>query len=564
MTANAAIWYAADGYEPSAKGINGRRVAGESFLRGYLAHGVVGEHVCVSSFPSEEASFRAFAAKCGVSKPIRGVRLDAMRSIAPVDVVYYSAPNFATECWRRAPLGGAAYGICSVTHTTATKAVMQGMFDLRSAPQMPWDAVICTSRAVQSTVRMQMELAEAHLAARFAGAVLPARPLTPVIPLGIHCDDFAPDAKVGKALRKQLGVARDDVVAACIARLTAEEKFDPLPLFIALQAAAEEILAKGGGRLHLVLCGQFPDATARRVFDRGAEALMPSVGYHVLDGADGAQRKATLSAADFFVFPIDNVQETFGLAPVEAMAAGLPVIVSDWDGMKDAVTDEVGFRIPTEVAEASLVTYLGLRYYGGTDGYLQYLGQLSAMTRLDVRAMIAAIVSLASDPDLRARMGAAGKARARALYDWRVVIPQMQALWQEQSQMLAHARSVTPARRDVAAVDPARLPVAPGPFHLYAGYPSNPPPVQPDRRFRAVPLGARPNMPDTFALRDYATTRRLFEDPARIAAVLAALDAAGPEGTTADDLATAAGQAPRVVQRVLIWLMKYHFAEDVR
>ncbi|GAB1363213.1 hypothetical protein MASR1M32_24490 [Rhodobacter sp.] len=37
--ANAAIWYAPDGYDPGAKGINGRRVAGESFLRGFFAHG---------------------------------------------------------------------------------------------------------------------------------------------------------------------------------------------------------------------------------------------------------------------------------------------------------------------------------------------------------------------------------------------------------------------------------------------------------------------------------------------------------------------------------------------
>lgn len=45
---NAAIWYAADGYDPAGKGINGRRVAGESFLRGFLAHGVMDEVVAVA------------------------------------------------------------------------------------------------------------------------------------------------------------------------------------------------------------------------------------------------------------------------------------------------------------------------------------------------------------------------------------------------------------------------------------------------------------------------------------------------------------------------------------
>ena len=44
----------------------------------------------------------------------------------------------------------------------------------------------------------------------------------------------------------------------------------------------------------------------------------------------------------------DNMQETFGLTPIEAMAAGLPSVVSDWDGYRDTVQHrEHGFRIPT-------------------------------------------------------------------------------------------------------------------------------------------------------------------------------------------------------------------------
>ena len=38
----------------------------------------------------------------------------------------------------------------------------------------------------------------------------------------------------------------------------------------------------------------------------------------------------------------DNIQETFGLTPVEAMAAGLPCVMSDWDGYRDTVRDGVG------------------------------------------------------------------------------------------------------------------------------------------------------------------------------------------------------------------------------
>ena len=563
--ANAAIWFAPDGYDPATKGINGRRVAGESFLRGYFAHAEAEDFVSLSYFPADEAAFRAFARNAGVTRPLRNVRLDTPHLIAPLDVVYYSAPNFAAECWRRAPHGATAYALSGITHTTATKAVMQGIFDLRSAPQMPWDAIICTSRAVQTSLRQLMELAEAHLATRFPGSILPARPLLPVIPLGIHCDDHAPDSAAGQALRARLGIATNDIALACIARLTPEEKFDPLPLFVALDQAQ---LATGT-RLHLILCGQFSDDIARKVFDDGAAALMPDVGYHILDGADAALRKATLSAADIFVFPIDNVQETFGLAPVEAMAAGLPLIVSDWDGMQDTVTPDTGIRIPVQMADASLTTYLGLRHYGGTDTYRQYLSQLSAVTRLDVGALIAAIVTLATDAGLRARMGAAGKARARRLYDWRVVIPQMQALWGEQAAMLAHARTLPP-KPGQARVDAARLPVAPSPAHLFAAYPSprpdpvpDPAPDQaPEPRYHSLHREGRPGPEEAFTLRNYAATRRLFEDPARISAVAAALNAAGPAGATAEDLALASAQPLRAVQRILLWLLKYHFAKE--
>ncbi len=555
---NAAIWFTADGYDPAKKGINGRRVAGDSFLRGFFAHGDVGEFVCLAHGNSDHAAFTEMAKAAAVTHPIRAVRLDAPSGLVPVEVIYYPAPLSQTECWRRAPHGAAAWALCGITHTTATAAVMQAVFDLRSAPQMPWDAVICTSNAVQHSLRTLMELAEAHLAQRFPGAMLPARPLLPVIPLGIHCGDFRPDPKAGKALRKQLGIAPRDVVAATIARLTPDEKFDPMPLFLAMEAAAPDIAATGA-KLHLIFCGQFRDERWRQIFADAAARLMPSVGYHLLDGGDAALRKGTLSGADLFVFPIDNVQETFGLAPIEAMAAGLPVVVSDWDGMKDTVTQDVGFRIPTEMPGAGLATYLSHRFLGGTDGYVQYVSQLAALTRIDIPALTRALVALGTNPDLRKQMGAAGQARARALYDWAVVIPQMQALWAEQSAMLAHARAT--AHPAIAPRDAARLPTGPTPELMFGAYPSAPGPDTANRRLCAVPLAGRPDVAQTFVLRQYQILRRLIDDPARVQTVLNAY-AAAPSGATQAEVSAATRLPRAMVARATLWLLKYHFLTE--
>ena len=548
---NAAIWYSPDGYDPRAKGINGRRVAGESFLRGFLAHADAQEFVCLTHGVADERHFRAFAAREGVTRKIRVARLEAPATIAPVQVVSYPSPNFSAECWRRAPWGHAAYAMCGITHTTATKAVMQGMFDLRCAPQMPWDAVICTSTSVHASITAQMDLTDDFLKTRFAGT-LPPRPLLPVIPLGITCDDFTPDKSAGRALRARLGIAADDIACAIIARLTPQEKFDPLPLYLALARAQKQ----AGRPFHLLLCGQFRDDHARRIFTDGATAMMPDVGFHLLDGASAEDRKATLSGADIFLFPIDNVQETFGLAPIEAMAAGLPLIVSDWDGMKDTVTPDVGIRIPTEMPKGDLTVYLGQRFLGGTDTYMQYVSQLAALTRIDVRKLTGALVALGSDPALRARMGQAGQARARAVYDWSVVIGQMQALWGEQADMLAQAR----ANGMPAAPHAAQLPPGPAPGIFFKAYPTYTGP-SPNRRFTVRPRDDRPDLDATLSLRDYERVKRLFESRPRVAAILAALDSVGANGATAAELAAAADVPLRSVQRALYWLMKYDFAE---
>jgi hypothetical protein len=376
----------------------------------------------------------------------------------------------------------------------------------------------------------------------------------PVIPLGVTVSDFAPDPAAGRALRDRLGIDAEDTVAAIIARLTPHEKFDPLPLFIALRDAQRVLRATGlGGRLHLVLCGLFRDDYGRKVFDEGARALMPEVGYHILDGADPALRRATLSGADMFLFPIDNLQETFGLAPIEAMAAGLPVIVSDWDGMKDTVTPDVGFRIPTEMIKPDQVTYLAQRHLGGTDSYVQYISQMSALTRIDVPKMTEALVALALNPDLRARMGAAGRARAETVYDWSRIVPRMQDLWAEQTAMRRAARPEAYPRMNAAM-----LPVGPSPSFLFRSYPTLLMAAE-GRRFVAVALEGRPDVAETLALRDYEGVKRIFESRDRIVAVANAVAAAGPAGAALEEIALATGLQARLVERVLIWLLKYDF-----
>jgi hypothetical protein len=254
------------------------------------------------------------------------------------------------------------------------------------------------------------------------------------------------------------------------------------------------------------------------------------------------------------------VQETFGLAPVEAMAAGLPLIVSDWDGLKQTVSSDAGIRVSTEMPGKGLATYLSQRYLGGTDSYLHYVGQLAAMTRIDIAALTRALVTLGTDPDLRRRMGEAGRARARALYDWRVVIPQMQALWAEQSAMLAHARQK--GGRPVRPRNPAGVPVGPAPDVMFKAYPTLPAPDLPARRFAATDLGPQSGVAETFELRRYGLSRRLIETPQRLQSLLSAYGAAGKPGLTPAEAGAAAGLSPAAAARATLWLLKYGYLHE--
>ncbi|WP_192931263.1 glycosyltransferase family 4 protein [Gemmobacter serpentinus] len=541
---NAAIYFAADGYDPKAKGINGRRVAGESFLRGYLRHADAAEIVSLTPRSSDEALFSQMAIAERPALPHRAVALRNLHQMAPLGTLFYPSPNFAAETWRRAPFGHQAWSICGITHTTSTKGVMQGFYDLRMAQQMEWDAVICTSRAVLASVLHQFELIDLQIRQRFGGTP-PARPQLPVIPLGVDTAAFGPDAAAGAALRKRLGVAKTDVIFATIARLTPYEKFDPLPVYLALQAAQAQM--PKGTRLHLALCGIYRDDLSRKVFEDGARRLMPDVGFHVLDGADARERHALLSGADAFAFVIDNIQETFGLAPIEAMAAGLPVLCSDWDGMRDTVTPETGIRVPTRSLTAAHAEHEGYRHLTGTDNYVQYCAQASAMTEVEMPALIAAIVTLAKQPDLRRRMGEAGRKRAQEMYDWARIVPQMQDLWQE----LGLRRRAALTRQ---AIPRAALPVGPSPFALFAAWPSRQGGLERER-FIATDLPHAPQ--DLLALRNYMAQGRQTERTDLFVAVHHAIRIAGAAGETRDGLATSQRATPVMVDRVLIWLLKY-------
>ncbi len=200
------------------------------------------------------------------------------------------------------------------------------------------------------------------------------------LPNPVDCERFAPARGAARhALRAELGVSADDVLAVFVGRLSREKGVVEL-----VRAWTQ---ARPAARLVVIgppMTGHSWDVSeeARALAGRPA-----ATGTISLVGGQPAERVAQwLSVADFAVQP--SHFEAMGLAAAEEMAAGLPVIASDTGGYRDFVLpEETGLLVPVR----------------------------------DVDALARAIQRLVADRPLRERMGANARRRAEA-FDERVVL----------------------------------------------------------------------------------------------------------------------------------------------
>lgn len=140
----------------------------------------------------------------------------------------------------------------------------------------------------------------------------------------------------------------------------------------------------------LVLVGDGPDWPT-------ALAQAEALGVHRDVVALGRQDAVEnlLKLADVFLLPSET--ESFGLAALEAMASGVPVVASRVGGLPEVVEDGVcGLLVPP----------------GDVDGLAHALERLLA------------------DPALRSRMGAAARDRAVGFFDAGLIVPRYEALYQ--------------------------------------------------------------------------------------------------------------------------------------
>lgn len=459
-------------------GLMGRQVAGREFLDAYLQHGSWSELCALTNGAAARRALSDFCVQHASSRK-RQRRLQTFEAsrfqteflpAAPASVLHFPNPPDPSFAWARQQMPH-RLAFSGVTHTLSSLRAVEVLRGLVTDPWEEYDRLICTSAAVRTMVQTVTDQYADYLQDRFGGTPRPRIQLE-TIPLGVNTDRYCPATPPQRtAVRDRLHIADDEFVVLFVGRLSHHAKAHPFPLFQACQQAARNTQRP----LRLLLCGWSTSPAVTQAFQQAATAIAPDVKVDVVDGMDSDTRFDVWKAADTFVSLVDNIQETFGLVIVEAMASGLPVIASDWNGYRDLVTDgSTGFLIPT-AAVRNAMPQLTSELLTGAINYDHFLARASQTVRVDSQAAADALTRLCNDDDLRRRMSTAARARAESVFDWRHVIAQYEQLWQDQQTQLLETNLANcdgPRSSSVAAKVNA-APTAYPPLEVtFAGYPT--------------------------------------------------------------------------------------------
>ena len=141
--------------------------------------------------------------------------------------------------------------------------------------------------------------------------------------VGVDIERFRPNRAIEQEKRKELGIPEDAFHIVSVAELNQNKN---QRLIIEALAELQE------KNIYFTLCGkgenrEFLEKLAE---DRGVEHRVKLLGYRT-------DVEEILQTADCFVFP--SIREGFGIAAVEALACGVPVIAADNRGTREYMRD---------------------------------------------------------------------------------------------------------------------------------------------------------------------------------------------------------------------------------
>lgn len=351
-----------------------------------------------------------------------------------------SLPTLPRIAEMRQHLGDTRFPICGLLHAACLQDFFASYLWLFLSVE-PGDALVATSKAGREVLERAFAFCAERLA-RVAGcASAPALRAVQIvdIPLGVSIPTLS--SLDQQRARQLLGLPHDGFIVSYVGRLSEQYKADLDPLVCALGRIKGDV-----PDVCLLVAGQDVDRSYSRTICERARRHGLGERVWVIDNFPEFLKTTLLAAADIIALPVDSVQETFGIAVLEAMAHGKPVVASNWSGYRDLVVDgETGFLISTTWSDdagfigsalAPVLTPVELAHYW------------AQRTVVDVADLACRLKQLAQSPELARTLGSAGRRRAEQMYAWPVVARRYLDLWLRQ---LEENRSFTSSIR--CAVD---------------------------------------------------------------------------------------------------------------
>ena len=413
---------------PAATILVGRKVANTSFIHALLRYGSF-DRYCF--FVGENGDLRAVQHLIDGGDPTLKDRITVLNMLELPDALAHGMVSvlhqnshidqIGTLVALRDRYAKRAVPVTSQIHSLSYPSMMESYASICLAQPSEIDAVFCSSEPGREVVERCMASALEGMATQGLKPQ-PPRWQLPVVPLGIDCSSLEGGNR--QAMRRELGIPDDAFVVLSIARFTEFDKMDIFPLLSAF-TNFKSAVAKGKRKPFLLLAGARQGTQTPQMVRLWAKArgLEDHVRFRI--DFSNAEKASLLAAADVFIAPSDNPQETFGITVIEAMAAGLPIIAADLDGYRDTVSKDVGLRVATHWnSDAERLSSVGALLYQRPLHLF-----LAQGIEVDIKEMAAAMTLLYHDDPTRMRMATAARARARALYDWSKVIPRYQKVW---------------------------------------------------------------------------------------------------------------------------------------
>lgn len=326
------------------------------------------------------------------------------------------------------------FPICAITHSV-TVPNLAGVFANLLLNAEPCDAIVVTSRAAERAISSLVAQTRELLDEVQQGLGEAVRcPSVVHVPLGVDESLLIPLDK--RTCRQTFGLAETDIVILYVGRLSRDYKADLAPLITGFGSLFHDTPA-----VKMLIAGNDPEHVAIARLEHIVQTAGLEDQVRLVPNFPPNLKHVIYTAGDIFVSPVDNVQETFGISVIEAMACGLPVVASNWSGYRDLVDSTCGYLIDTFI---DINAFSVMDCMGSCAIVPHAEAFLAQSTVVDWHGLFEKLQVLVDDKGARERLGRAGRDRVQRDYRWSAVMPDFRALWERQ---LSEARRYEVARR---------------------------------------------------------------------------------------------------------------------